>query len=81
MPDKYGVGLKGVTQSLVRQYTGVQRPKKKKKKPSDPMFIEFDTYDAQDGLMDEHRKFQRHCQDGIASWYSPCSEHVTARTV
>lgn len=52
MPDKYGVGLG--RNAISSQYTGVQRPKKKKKKPSDPMFIEFDTYDAQDGLMDEH---------------------------
>ena len=52
MPDKYGVGLG--RNAISSQYTGVQRPKKKKKKPSDPLFIEFDTYDAQDGLMDEH---------------------------
>lgn len=35
------------------QYNAVQRPKKKKKS-NDRLFIEFDAYDAQDGVMDEH---------------------------
>lgn len=51
MPDKYGVGLG--RNAISTQYTGVQRPKKKKKQ-TDRLFIEFDAYDAQDGLMDEH---------------------------
>lgn len=51
MPDKYGVGLG--RNALATQYLGVQRPKKRKRS-KDPMFIEFDAYDAQDGLMDEH---------------------------
>lgn len=51
MPDKYGVGLG--RNALATQYLGVQRPKKRKRS-KDPMFIDFDAYDAQDGLMDEH---------------------------
>ena len=51
MPDKYGVGLG--RNAVSSQYMGVQRPKKRKQS-KDPMFIEFDAYDAQDGLMDEH---------------------------